>query len=111
MPELITMAYINYWFKEVFEKLGWMVLAMKQGNANKVTVYLESLVHLRDDIVLKISETHDVDKKQDLEIMRGHVETLIKFANKTLKSENLVGGAKKSSKKASKKSSKKSKKY
>jgi hypothetical protein len=106
MPEPVTMHAINHWFQHVFEKFGWMVLAMKQGNANKVTVYLESLVHLRDDIVLKISETHDVDKKQDLEIMRAHVETLIKFANKTLKVDNLVGGAKKSSKKSSKKSKK-----
>ena len=111
MPELITMSYINYWFKHVFESLGWMVLSMKQGNKNKVLVYFESLNRLNENIVLKISETHDVDTKQDLEIMRGHVETLIKFANKTLKPDNLVGGAKKSSKKTSKKSSKKSKKY
>jgi hypothetical protein len=102
MPELITMAYINHWFKHVFEDLGWMVLAMKQGNANKVTVYLESIVHLKDNIVLKISEVQDVDTKQDLEIMRVHVESLIKFANKTLKPDNLVGGAKKSSKKSKK---------
>jgi len=106
MPELITIASINHWFKHVFEHLGWMVLAMKQGNANKVTVYLESIVHLKDDIVLKISEVQDVDTKQDLEIMRVHVESLIKFANKTLKPDNLVGGAKKSSKKSSKKSKK-----
>lgn len=106
MPELITMAYINHWFKQVFEDLGWMILAMKQGNANKVTVYLESIVHLKDNIVLKISEVQDVDTKQDLEIMRVHVESLIKFANKTLKPDNLVGGAKKSSKKSSKKSKK-----
>jgi hypothetical protein len=107
MPELITMAYINYWFKHVFEKLDWMVLAMKQGDNNKVIVYLESIVHLKDNIVLKISETQNVDTKQDLEIMRGDVETLIKFVNKNLKVENLTGGGKK----LSKKSSKKSKKY
>lgn len=106
MPELITMAYINYWFKQVFEKLGWMVLAMKQGDNNKVIVYLESIVQLKDNIVLKISEVQDVDTKQDLEIMRANVETLIKFANKTLKPDNLVGGGKKSSKKSSKKSKK-----
>jgi len=51
---------------------------------------------------VKISEVQDVDTKQDLEIMRVHVESLIKFANKTLKPDNLVGGAKKSSKKSKK---------
>ena len=102
MPELITMAYINYWFKQVFEKLGWMVLAMKQGDNNKVIVYLESIVHLKDNIVLKISETQNVDTKQDLEIMRSNIETLIKFVNKNLKVENLAGGGKKSSKKSKK---------
>jgi len=107
MPELITMAYINYWFKNVFESLGWMILSMKQGNKNKVIVYFESLNRLYENIVLKISETQNVDTKQDLEIMRGNVETLIKFVNKNLKVENLTGGGKK----LSKKSSKKSKKY
>ena len=102
MPELITMAYINYWFKEVFESLGWMILSMKQGNKNKVIVYFESLNRLYENIVLKISETQNVDTKQDLEIMRGNVETLIKFVNKNLKVENLAGGGKKSSKKSKK---------
>mgnify|MGYP006101158051 CR=1 FL=1 len=102
MPELITMAYVNYWFKHAFESFGWMVLAMKQGNNNKVVVYLESIAHLKDNIVLKISETQNVDTKQDLEIMRAHVETLIKVANKTLKVDNLVGGVKKSSKRSKK---------
>jgi hypothetical protein len=49
MPELITMAYINYWFKHVFESLGWMILSMKQGNKNKVIVYFESLNHLYEN--------------------------------------------------------------
>ena len=102
MPELITMAYINYWFKHVFESLGWMILSMKQGNKNKVIVYFESLNRLYENIVLKISETQNVDTKQDLEIMRGDVETLIKFVNKNLKVENLTGGGKKLSKKSKK---------
>jgi len=106
--EPVTMHGLNHWFDHVFEKFGWMILALKHGNVDKVNVYLHSLEHLITDINLKLKSTQDADRKADLVIMRDHVATLINVANRVFNTSDLVGGAKK---KSSKKTSKKSKKY
>ena len=44
-----TFHAINHWYKEEFEKLGWMVLANHRGMDDKIMHYKKSLdrLHLR----------------------------------------------------------------
>lgn len=80
-----TMHALNHWYEEMFEKLGWMVLAKSWGDMeDKIISYKKSLLRLRDHLACKIDSVNDKDKKKDLYIMWTNVEVLIKHANKDL---------------------------
>jgi hypothetical protein len=70
--------------KELFEKLGCMVLATHEGNIDKVTIYLRSINHLIDSIDNRIKITEDRDCVTDLKILKEKVIYLQYFANATL---------------------------
>jgi hypothetical protein len=62
----------------MFEQLGWMVLAHSNGYMkDKVHSYKQSLSRLEDKLQCKINSIHDIDKKNDLEIMHKNVQILI----------------------------------
>jgi len=75
---------IHHWYVEMYEKLGWMVLAKKRGMTDKTNVYKHSLHRLLHSIENKMRYMKDVDKKQDLKIMHENVKILCEHAEKDL---------------------------
>ena len=89
VPEVIpgkccdaTMHGLYQWYKEMFEKLGWMVLAQSRGMTDKIQTYLNSLQRLHMALEQKIYKIHDADKKEDLTIMLKNVEELLSHSQK-----------------------------
>uniref|UniRef100_A0A6C0DXM3 Uncharacterized protein n=1 Tax=viral metagenome TaxID=1070528 RepID=A0A6C0DXM3_9ZZZZ len=64
------------WYQSTFTKLGWMILAKKNGMMDKVLVYQNGIQRLHYALCKKIKGMHDKDKKADLLIMKENVETL-----------------------------------
>jgi len=77
-----TFVWLNIWFKNEFEKLGWMVLARKKGYNEKVNAYINSVERLYHQLECKIRDTKDHDKKQDLMIMYKDVKCLMDHIHK-----------------------------
>jgi hypothetical protein len=79
-----TYCSINNWYKSMYEKLGWMILAKNHGMIDKVVSYKNTLERLRCTIEKKIKKTRDQDKKADLKIMHIDLMVLIEHAMKHL---------------------------
>ena len=77
-----TMKGIHMWYAEMFEKLGWMVLAKSRGMTDKIQVYKNSLLRLKMAIEQKKNTIQDMDKKTDLGIMLDNVNTLMLHVEK-----------------------------
>ena len=73
----VTFVGLHLWYKSMYEKLGWMVLAKSKGMNDKVEEYKIGLVRLQSSIDCKLKMMFDKDKRDDLEIMRDHVRVLI----------------------------------
>jgi len=74
---------LHEWQDEMFEKLGWMVLAKSKGYMNdKVKSYINSVHRLKKAIEQKMHSVHDADKKEDLEIMHHNVSVLCEHVDK-----------------------------
>jgi len=78
----MTYCAISQWYKHIFEKLGWMVLAKAHKNNYKVEHYITTIEHLHSSIKMKYKTTKDADKRADLKIMMKNVEHLLKHAKK-----------------------------
>ena len=85
MRYTVTYHGLNRWYEAMFEKLGWMVLAKRDGYSSKVSEYKKGLAHLRDAIAEKAKVMHDEDKKMDLIILHKNVLTLIDHASHDFK--------------------------
>jgi hypothetical protein len=68
---------ITEWYKAKFEKLGWMILAKKNGMMDKVMEYQNSIKRLHVALEQKIRKIHDKDKKADLILMKKNIEVLL----------------------------------
>lgn len=80
-----TFMGLNQWYKHMFEKLGWMILAKSYGDMDdKIISYTHSLYRLKDKIKCKIDAMTDLDKRDDLVIMLRNVNILIRHAQKDL---------------------------
>ena len=69
----VTFHGLQKWYKSKFEKLGWMILAKQQGIWTKSWNMRMAL----NASIKKIEGMRDKDKKDDLFIMKGNVETLL----------------------------------
>ena len=75
-----SMHSLNKWYDEMFEKLGWMVLAKSRGMTDKINTYMNSIYRLKMALEQKINKVHEVDRKNDLEIMLHNVIILLAHA-------------------------------
>ena len=64
------------WYTHLFEKLGWIVLANKQGMKFKVDTYKKSITVLEEKLICKINMVNDPDKRNDLIIILNNVNIL-----------------------------------
>jgi hypothetical protein len=78
----VTMKGINKWFKSVFEKLGYMILAKSKGMTDKIQVYINSVHRLKQAIEDKKNKVYDADKVEDLRIMSANLDVLLKHIHK-----------------------------
>jgi hypothetical protein len=72
----MTLMGIHKWYVEMFEKLGWMVLAKSKGMNDKVQTYVNSIERLKHTIEMKHKKIRDADKKDDLRIMLENLHVL-----------------------------------
>jgi hypothetical protein len=73
---------IHEWYKDEFEKLGWMILAKDRGLTDKINTYKNSLKRLKDSIEHKLTHVKETDRKDDLKIMWNNVNILIAHVDK-----------------------------
>jgi hypothetical protein len=83
-----TFHTLEHWFKSIYEKFGWMILATHEQNIDKVEHYLKSIKHLINCIDDKIKITVDTDRINDLKILKQQTIYLQHFANYTLTNPN-----------------------
>jgi len=76
---------LQQWYKSVFEKLGWMILAKDRGMTDKITAYVNSLYRIHTAIQQKIQTTSDKDRLQDLSLMEKNIKVLLSHAQKDFK--------------------------
>ena len=84
MPQA-TFRSLEHWYKEEFEKMGWMILAHNYGMTEKIKNYKHSLDHLKTHLEMKLEDLEDPDKKKDVKIMWDNLMILIKHVNKDFK--------------------------
>ena len=80
-----TFKGLNRWYKSVFEKLGWMVLAHERGMTDKVKVYVNSVYRIHMAIDQKMKKTEDKDRLEDLRVMKKNVQILLVHVQKDFK--------------------------
>jgi len=78
---------LAHWMRAKLEKLGWMCLAMDNGNYLKVNAYLDSIQRLRASLEKKIKNVVESDRKDDLKILHHDICILQSVANLLLSNE------------------------
>ena len=79
-----TMHGLTHWYKSMFEKLGWMVIAKAKGYTDKVKAYKHSIDHLLRSMKHVSGEYEDHNRKHDLHVMMMYTEKLKECAAKIL---------------------------
>lgn len=81
-PLMSTEHGLHNWHVEMFEKLGWMVLAKEEGLDYKIITYKKSLERLLASIEHVSSEYESADRKHDLRVLGLRVMCLKDFVEK-----------------------------
>jgi hypothetical protein len=82
IPHEHTYHGLHEWYVAMFEKLGWMLLAKRNGWNDKVITYKNSVQRLEEAILSKHKHVKEADRKMDLKIMLDNVEVLKKHIHK-----------------------------
>lgn len=81
----LTMRNAEDWYKNEFEKLGWMILAKHERKLTKITQYkinLDGLIKTLEKLELAYE---DIDRKKDIHTMLENTKILKDFVDKKLK--------------------------
>ena len=73
----MTFHGLEKWYKRLFEKLGWMVLAFQRGHEDKILNYIEGIEHFLVQAENKYKTLSSSDTKKDLAIMIQNVKILL----------------------------------
>ena len=73
---------LHHWYKNLHEKLGWMILAKSYGMSDKIAVYKTSLHRFKCAVEKKIKNTRDHDRKEDLRILHHNIMILTEHVDK-----------------------------
>ena len=85
IPELAgTMFGVNRWFRTMYEKLGWIVIAKAKGLNHKVVEYKRNLARLVRMIEQLMSEYMNVNRIHDLRVLHMEAKALLAYVNKHL---------------------------
>ena len=82
VPHEYTYHGLHVWYVSMFEKLGWMLLAQKNGWNDKVITYKNSVHRLEEAILDKHHRVKEADHKMDLKIMLENVKCLKEHIDK-----------------------------
>ena len=78
----VTFKGLNCWYKHVFERLGWMLLAKAHGYNIQITAYKNSIDELEIHLANKLKTIKDKDRKTDIKILLDNTKILKSFADK-----------------------------
>lgn len=70
---------LEKWFCSLFEKLGWMILAVHNNNYVKAQSYVSSIQMLKEALKQKITETKEPDRIKDLQNLQYNLRILERF--------------------------------
>lgn len=76
VPHEHTYDGLHKWYVGMFEKLGWMLLAKRNGWNDKIITYKNSVHRLEEAILYKHRHVKEADHKMDLKIMLDNVVVL-----------------------------------
>lgn len=77
-----TIHGLHEWYEAMFEKLGWMILANRNGWVDKIMTYKNSVDRLEKAIEYKHAHVREHDCKMDLKIMLDNVKVLKEHVEK-----------------------------
>jgi hypothetical protein len=105
----MTYEGLHGWYKQLFEKLGWVILHSMDSNneeyrKEQIEHYYKSAKRLKE--ALDDKKIDEEDRKKDKQLMKDNLDQLLQFYKTYFSSSSLSGGAKKKSKRKSKKKSK-----
>ena len=72
----VTSCELEQWFKHLYERLGWVVLAQSMGHTEKVEHYKKSIERFEEGLHNAQREIKDADRLRDLGIMAKKINVL-----------------------------------
>jgi len=84
MTREATVHGLHCWYKYLFEKLGWMLLAKNHGNSIQIDAYKNSIKELINHLHHKKKSIVDKDNKKDLQILFDNAKILKSHVDKML---------------------------
>lgn len=73
---------LHHWYKCMFEKMGWMVLAKAKGYDYKIDNYKKSIANLIKSIKHVMAEYENKNRKHDLKVLLMNTEVLQAYVQK-----------------------------
>lgn len=80
-----TFHAVDKWYKRMFEKLGWMILADAKGYNSKVSEYKKSIDRLIKTIEHLMTEYENHNRLHDLRVMLMNTKTLREHVERDFK--------------------------
>jgi hypothetical protein len=81
-PLEITFEGIHSWYRSLFKRSGWLILALRDGYTDKIKNFKEEAEHLLQAAKQKERQVQEKDRKDDLKIIQKNLKTLINHISK-----------------------------